>query len=113
MCHSLYGTNIFKNAIVPFGERPKITYLIGDDAEWLVYIFCSCDRPAAFIVAADRGPPYWVKNRHNGNTIEMVTSVLHDLLLIEQANLQEQGSTKLLPRIADALCKVKMHADPI
>ena len=107
LCHSIYGTNAFKHASVSLQERGRIAGIIGDEAEMLAYIFCSCDRPLAFIIAANFDPPYWVIDRRIWQRIELMPSMLRDLLQIEQANLQEQGSMEMLPRVADALRKVK------
>jgi hypothetical protein len=43
--HSLYSTGGFEPQLIPLSNRDEITYLIGDEAERLVYLFCACDRP--------------------------------------------------------------------
>ena len=104
LCHSIYGTNIFQQASVPMEERDCVAELIGDEAEWLAYIFCSCNRPLTLINAVDRGPPYVVLNRHNGDWMILTPAQLRELLQIEKANLEEQGCMD--SRVVDALCKV-------
>ena len=106
LCHSIYGTNIFNHASVPLQERQHVANVIGLGAEFLAYTFCSCNRPSALIEAAERGRPYWVLNRHNGQMISLEPVMLCDLLQIEQANMQEQGSVRILPHIAGAILKV-------
>ena len=106
LCHSIYGTNIFKQASVPMQERARVVKRIGSEAEALAYIFCSCNRPTALLEAVDRGIPYWLTNRNDDYPMSLTSSMMRDLLRIEYANLQEQGSTQVLPRVADALRRV-------
>jgi len=42
--HSVYGTTFFKNVTIMVSERDKLRDLLGDYGEWLVYLFCACDR---------------------------------------------------------------------
>jgi hypothetical protein len=76
--HSIYGTNSFKKNAVPRTEagRALVQGLIGREAEVLVFLFCTSNRPQAFI----------------NNTGGWDAPVLRDLLEIEYANLLEQGA---------------------
>lgn len=71
--HSIYGTAMFRHASWPLTDRNTIRELIGPDAEELVYLFCTQERPQAFFITPD-------------------TSILQALREIEAANLLEQGS---------------------
>jgi hypothetical protein len=88
--HSIYGTNAFRHATVPIKGRGLVKILIGEPAERLAYIFCSCDRPPAFVDAVRRGPPYQVTDRRKGEVISLSDEDMYDLLLIEVANLEDQ-----------------------
>lgn len=79
--HSVYGTNIFKTSVVDDAQTNAIRDLIGDRALTLVHWFATLDRPRCFLNGAAARV---VKDRR----------VLRDLITIEIANLQEQGSTK-------------------
>jgi hypothetical protein len=68
--HSIYGTRHFRHRAWPLDDRKTIVGLIGPEAEELAYLFCTADRPRAFVeMPADRR-----------------------LREIEAANLIEQGS---------------------
>jgi hypothetical protein len=90
--HSIYGTNVFRHQTVPINNRDLIVDLIGEHAELLAFIFCSCERPKALIQAAQRGPPYRVINQRDGEMIPLAPIDMLALLIIEDANLEEQGS---------------------
>lgn len=42
--HAAYGTAGFDENIVALSQRKKIASIIGNQAEALVYLYCSCDR---------------------------------------------------------------------
>ena len=81
--HSLYGTNRFRHKSWPLTERATIRELIGERAEELVYLFCTSDRPRAFLRTLD-------------------TPILRALREIEAANLLEQGSQSKWLRVLAA-----------
>jgi hypothetical protein len=79
--HSIYGTNVFKHqCLLPtLQNRALLQELIGKDAEFLAYVFCTSDRPRAFLeMGWDEASPE-----------------LKDLLEIECANLLEQAGDKM------------------
>jgi hypothetical protein len=79
--HSIYGTNYF-NANLDT-SREKIKEIIGDKAENLAWIFCNAKRPFC-----------WFCGNHivlqDGSHISVDNKTLHDLQMIESANLLEQ-----------------------
>jgi hypothetical protein len=101
--HSIYGTNIFHYQAMPFTERDQVAGLIGEEAERLAYIFCSCKRPLALVTAAMCGPPYHVMNYRDGKMIPLSATDMIDLLEIEAANLEDQGGGKMLSDVWTAL----------
>jgi hypothetical protein len=88
--HSIYGTQVFKNALLPFDRRPGIRELLGEDAERLAYIFCAFERSSLW-KAIDRGEPYAVKAR-DGGPIEVSHADVADLVRIAWANELEQAA---------------------
>lgn len=82
--HSIYGTNIFRVATLRADDpahRAAVQTLIGEEAESLVFLFCTCpDRPDGII---GRG-----RLRHER---EYSPAVWRDLAAIELANLIDQG----------------------
>lgn len=72
--HSVYGTNAFKQVLVPLSEREAVRKVIGEQAESLAFQFCTLDRPHCFL----RGE-YFDR----------------DLVVIEIANLQEQQDVRI------------------
>jgi hypothetical protein len=88
--HSIYGTNAFRRNTVPITRRDLVVEMIGEPAERLAFIFCSCERPQALVDAVKRGPPYAVLNRRNGESIPLSGEDMLDLLTIEVANLDDQ-----------------------
>jgi hypothetical protein len=101
--HSIYGTNIFRHQALPISERNRVKDLIGDRAELLAYIFCSCNRPRALLEAVGRGAPYHVVNWRDGEIILLSEAGMIDLLEIEAANLEDQGGGQVLPDVWKAL----------
>jgi hypothetical protein len=88
--HSVYGTRTFKHQCLEATaeNRALICKLIGDEAEFLVYVFCTSDRKTFLTMGWDE----------SGQDLK-------DLLEIECANLLEQagdkrGNEKTLRRLA-------------
>lgn len=90
LCHSLYGTNAFRSALVSPAHRKDIIALLGEQAERLVFLFCSAARPKAWITACATGH---IISRHDGSKLDIGIEELGQLIDIEIANLAEQGSS--------------------
>lgn len=88
MFHSVYGTNSFERSIMALDNRIKLRALIGARAERLVYLFCVAKRPLAFIEGLEN---FTIVDRVTGVKHAVTERELIDLLLIEYANLLEQG----------------------
>ena len=70
LCHACYGTDGFGEALMPLSERPVLADLIGARAEWLVYVYGSCDRGAVYPALARPGPvPF--RDRFTGRTYRL------------------------------------------
>ena len=69
--HSIYGTQFYKPRNIPAREQVKA--LVGDEAEWLAYLFCTLPR-----------------GRYSG----VDPDTAHALNLIREANTREQLAFK-------------------
>ncbi|MGW2864796.1 VOC family protein [Streptomyces sp. NPDC001205] len=56
LCHAVYGTDGFAQALAETTERALIADLIGERAEALVHLYASCDRDAVYPRLANGGP---------------------------------------------------------
>lgn len=56
LCHACYGTDGFDQAMVDVMDRRTLVDLIGQAAEELVYLYCSCDRAVVYPLLASNGP---------------------------------------------------------
>lgn len=79
--HSIYGTSFFKSNINI--DRTIIKDIIGEYAEYLVWIFCNANRPFCWFF--NNTIPFI-----DGNSIEISDEVLFHLRMIESANLIDQ-----------------------
>ncbi|MBU9564504.1 GNAT family N-acetyltransferase [Burkholderia multivorans] len=99
--HSVYGTNRFKTALVGLHARPLVAQLIGRDAEELAFLFCSSERPQAWLDACATGK---LVDRRSGKAKTVSKALLGRLIEMECANLIEQGSgnkfLKNIPAVA-------------
>jgi hypothetical protein len=67
LCHACYGTDGYAHALLSLAERPVLADLIGTRAEWLVYLYASCDRAAVY-PALGKPEPVPFRNRFTGVT---------------------------------------------
>src|SRR5262249_50631590 len=74
----------------PIENRHVIRSLIGDEAEFLAYVFCVTERPKEFLVNAAL-PEILIRDHYANNLIHLPHVELRKLLEIEAANLLEQG----------------------
>ena len=79
--HSIYGTNYFKFETT--NDRQAVKNVIGERAEYLAWIFCNAKRPFCWFCGNNI-----VLN--DGSSILVDDKILHDLQMIEGANLLEQ-----------------------
>ena len=75
--HSVYGTEYFQPNLNV--SRDQVRKIIGTEAERLVDLFCCCQSPRAFTISL----------MSSGQTKE-------DLLLIEKANAEEMGESRMM-----------------
>jgi SM-20-related protein len=94
--HSIYGTTHFHHKAFPIGQRHVIRALIGEEAEFLAYVFCVAERPKDFLALIDSvaeagAAEIELMDHHAKTPLRLTRSQLHKLLEIEAANLIEQG----------------------
>ncbi|KWF03158.1 GNAT family N-acetyltransferase [Burkholderia pseudomultivorans] len=100
--HSVYGTNRFKTTLVGLHARPLVAQLIGREAEELAFLFCSSERPQAWLDACATGK---LVDRRSGKAKAVPKALLGRLIEMECANLIEQSSGKKFLQSVPALAK--------
>lgn len=83
--HSIYGTNAFRRQTVSNDQRPVIRQLFGERAERLAWLFSHINRPQG-LESGD------VRDWRSGEPVDVSEKDLHDLRLIEVANLRDNGA---------------------
>ncbi len=92
--HSIYGTNVFRT--VSTVERGPVRETFGERAERLAWLFCNVNRPRGL----DDGR---LVDWQTKDSVTVDDATLHDLRMIEAANLLEQGeSLARFPRVEKA-----------
>ena len=56
LAHALYGTAGFAVELLPLSSRPIAQAVMGEAAEALVYLYCSCDRAATYAALEEACP---------------------------------------------------------
>lgn len=79
--HSIYGTEFFDAGLVV--DRDQVKELIGKEAEYLAWLFCNANRPFCWF-CGNKIP------MRDGSHVMVDNKTLHDLQMIEGANLLEQ-----------------------
>ncbi len=87
--HSIYGTWHFRHKAFSITRRQVIRDLIGEEAEFLVYVFCVAERPKAFLAVAQTSDIRLI-DHHTKSEMALTPDQLDALLEIETANLIEQ-----------------------
>jgi hypothetical protein len=84
--HSMYGTDGFKRNALTLDDRHEVRALIGEEAERLVYLFCSIRRISMF----ERGAPQSIRFREAARRTPISKDDWVALLHIEYANTLDQ-----------------------
>lgn len=103
--HSIYGTQAFKTATIDISRRSEIQTLIGEQAECLVWAFCTLPRPKLLEVSLQAKRFDWVEELQI-NTDE--SQFAQDLTRIECANLLEQRNLSQFPYLAQQAQAMRM-----
>jgi hypothetical protein len=105
--HSIYGTTHFHHKAFSIKQRHVVRALIGEEAEFLAYVFCVADRKD-FLALIDssaeaKSPEIELMDHHTNTRLRLTRSQLHKLLEIEAANLLEQGGVMYGPPLNRSL----------
>jgi len=98
--HSIYGTNAFKHQLVKTdpSNRAMVSNTFGERAESLAYLFSVIDRPATLEKPAPAVNGHLLKLNYD-HRMEVGQELLHDLQLIECANLADQKALGPWPQL--------------
>lgn len=97
--HSIFGTNIFKNAMVPVEHRKAVAAVIGEAATELVELFRDTERPEALELALQQDVESYALKQRGGSTTPVSRLQLERLCAIEAANLHDQNSLLKWPNL--------------
>jgi hypothetical protein len=98
--HSIFGTNSFKTTTLQQEEKTRLIEVIGEEAANLAELFGTIQRPLTLETAL-REKVLEVTNSITNTNIPITEKQLNSLLMIESANLYDQGllDIKRFPRI--------------
>lgn len=83
--HAAYGTAGFTESLVSLAQRQKISDIVGDDAELIVYQYCACDREFFWPkFVGDSAPEY--RDRFNGRCFYLEDDQLRNFCELTVAN---------------------------
>ncbi len=94
--HSVYGTASFSHATLKWSERDKLRAVIGDDAEELVYMFCTTSAKEVWAevkrsVKENAPESFELGNSHTKGLHQVSARQLAQLAEVKLANQAEQG----------------------
>lgn len=96
LVHSVYTTDTYRRRVFHDDERDKLRSLVGERAEYLANLFSRLDRRALFNLAISehaRGlDKYLLRDRLDGEDIQLFAEDVRDLLVIHLANIVEQSA---------------------
>jgi hypothetical protein len=84
LAHALYGTAGFAVELLPLSSRPVARAVLGEPAEALVYLYCSCDRAATY--EALTAPPVVFTDRFTRRSAAISADQMHAFAAITVAN---------------------------
>ncbi len=96
--HSAYSTQQYPYGLYSYEQRDKLRALIGDDAERLVFLFCSHDRVDLYAQAVELAKAgatlprdgLDLRNALTGSTARVPAQLIAPLLVVHAADLAEQ-----------------------
>lgn len=101
--HAAYGTAGFDDNMVSLNQRHEISGVIGEEAESLVYLYCSCDRDTVFAQFGHKKPVLF-RDRFTDVKFELADEQAADFCELTVANELELV-------LADASFKAKYGAE--
>ncbi|WDE05706.1 hypothetical protein SG34_001865 [Thalassomonas viridans] len=83
--HAIYGSDPTRAQLLGTDQRAEVAAMIGEKAEELVYLFCSCDKPFVLPqIGAETKVSF--RNRFTGETSEFPAHLLNDFCELTIAN---------------------------
>ena len=112
--HAAYGTAGFESQVVSFSQRKDIAKIIGDSAEAIVYLYCSCDRSFVF-KHFDSKKPINFKDRFTGNEFELTNEQARQFCELTVANELELAiaSSEFLQEHGKSLLNLFIKMEPL
>jgi hypothetical protein len=98
LCHAVYGTDGFQQALLPLDQRARLRTAIGDEAEALVYLYGACDRSKTY--ACLDATPLRLTDRFTGEVIALTDTDRTDFALLTIANEFDVARTASLSAAA-------------
>jgi hypothetical protein len=94
--HSVYGTASFSHSTLAWSERDKLRAVIGDEAEELVYMFCTTSAKEVWAAVKssakqDAADTFELNNSHTKGRHRVSALQLAQLAEVKLANQAEQG----------------------
>jgi Domain of unknown function (DUF6817) len=83
--HAAYGTSGFTDQMVSLDQRHLIADIIGEEAEEIVYLYCSCDRDV-FWPSIGVTEPLLFKDRFSAAEFELAPQQLREFCELTAAN---------------------------
>jgi ribosomal protein L16 Arg81 hydroxylase len=108
--HSAYGTEFFREALLPFDDRARVRERAGERAERLAYVFCRFDRRSVYPAIA-RSEPYELALDRGEGTITVTRQELADLVHVLWANALDQHRAWRSPRSPEKLASTLRHIE--
>lgn len=90
--HAVYGTGNSNNSMVALSQRTKIANIIGEQAEALVYLYCSCDRDYVYPQFGKSNSIHF-RDRFDGSSFTLLTKQTKQFCELTAANELELVSS--------------------
>ena len=84
LAHAAYGTDGFPQNLIDTSARPNLVYLIGPEAEGIVYTYGSCDRSFSYPTLTDGEPRF--RDRFTGEVSRPDQQMISDFVELTIAN---------------------------
>ena len=108
VCHATYGTDGFRNALLPVTERQRLRHVIGADAEALVYLYGACDRARTYPELGRNPLP--MADRFTDATRPLDGADLRDFAVLSIVNELDVARHARLPGIRDLVAALAPYA---
>ncbi len=111
--HACYGTAGFSTALATESNRHKLSAVIGEQAEEIVYLYCACEREDYFSkIGREKNPRF--NDRFSGESYFLSNDQLRDFCELTAANELEIsiGSPKFLEQYRDELYEITARMQP-